>query len=122
MSVHSCSPSMACDLEEVCSESSRKMQDKEETTSEASWTAVIKGTEKEVWRLEPEGEAERPEATVPWSGVEGVSVNLEGESRHGQVRAKMARQEKIKQKWKRRLMGKHEGAGAEIQSRMKQKK
>ena len=37
-------------------------QDKEETTSEVSWT----GNEKEVWRLEPEGEAERPEATVPW--------------------------------------------------------
>ena len=52
MSVESCSPSMACDMEEVCSP--RKMQDKEEATSEASWTAVTKGKEKEVWRLEPE--------------------------------------------------------------------
>ena len=43
----SCSPSMACDMEDLCSESSRKMQDKEETTSEASWTAVTKGREKE---------------------------------------------------------------------------
>ena len=34
------------------------MQDKEETTSEASWTAVAKRKEKEVWRLELEGEAE----------------------------------------------------------------
>ena len=33
MSVQSCSPSM----EEAGSESSRKMHDKEETTSEASW-------------------------------------------------------------------------------------
>ena len=41
MSVESCSLSMACDME-VCSECSRKMQDKEETTSEASWTAVTK--------------------------------------------------------------------------------
>ena len=86
MSDESCSPSMACDMEEVCSESSRKMQDKEETASEASWTAVTKGKEKEVWRLEPEGEAERPEATVPGNGVEGVSVNPEGEGRHRQVR------------------------------------
>ena len=86
VSVQSCSLSMACDMEEVCSESSRKMQDKEETASEASWTAVTKGKEKEVWRLEPEGEAERPEATVPVNGVEGVSMNPEGEGRHGQVR------------------------------------
>ena len=69
MSVESWSPSMACDMEEVCSESSTKMQDKEETTSEASWNAVTKGKEKEVRRLEPEGEAERPEPTVPWNGV-----------------------------------------------------
>ena len=55
MSVGSCSLSMACDMEEVCSKSSRKMQDKEETTSEASWTAVTKGEEKEVWRLRTRG-------------------------------------------------------------------
>ena len=30
---------MACDMEEVCSESSKKMKDMDETTSEASWTA-----------------------------------------------------------------------------------
>ena len=57
MSVESCWPSMAREKEEVCSQSSRKMQQKEETTFEASWTAVTKGKEKEVWRLEPEGEA-----------------------------------------------------------------
>ena len=85
-----------CDMEQVHSESSRKMQVKEETTSEASWTAVTKA--KEVRRLEPEGEAESLEATVPWNGAEGVSVNPEGESRHGQVQAKKSqgRKDKIK--------------------------
>ena len=48
LSFESCSFSMACDMEEVNSESSRKMQDKEETTSEASWTAVTKGKGNEV--------------------------------------------------------------------------
>ena len=91
MSVESCSPSMACDMDEAGSESSRKMKDKEETTSEASWTAVTKGKEKKVWRLESEGEAEKPEATAQWSGVKGVCVNPEGESCHGQAQAKMAR-------------------------------
>ena len=54
---------------------SRKMQDKEETTSEASWTAVTKKKGKEVWRLELEGEAVKPEVTVLWNASEGVSVN-----------------------------------------------
>ena len=55
MSVESCSSSMTDDMEEVCSESSRKMKDVEETTSRASWTTVKKGKQ-EVWRLESEGE------------------------------------------------------------------
>ena len=58
---------------------------------------MTKGKEKEVWRLEPEGEAERPEATVPENGVEGVSVNPESELRHGQVRTKMARKDRENQ-------------------------
>ena len=78
-------------MEEAGSDSSKKMQDKEETTSEASWTAVTKGKEIVVWRPEPEGQAEKPEATVLWSGVEGVSVNPEGESRHRHARSEMAR-------------------------------
>ena len=82
MSVESCSSSMACDMEEVYSESSRKMKDMDETTSEASWTTVTEGKEKKVWRLQPDGEAEKPEATGLWSEVKGVSVNPEGESRH----------------------------------------
>ena len=48
----SCMSSVACDMEEVSSESLRKMHDKEEITPEASWTAVTKGKGKEVWRLE----------------------------------------------------------------------
>ena len=53
-----------------------------------------KKKETEVWRVEPEGEAERPEATVPWNGVEGISMNPKGKSRHGQVQATMARMER----------------------------
>ena len=37
---------------------------------------------------------ERPEATVPWNKVKGVSVNPEGEGRHEQVRAKITRKER----------------------------
>ena len=44
-------------MEEVRSESSKRMKDMDETTSEASWTAVAKGKGKEVWSLEPEGES-----------------------------------------------------------------
>ena len=66
-------------------------------------TAVTKGTEKRCEREELEGEAEKLEATAPWSGVQGASVNPEGESRNGQARAKMARKEtKNEHKWKRR--------------------
>ena len=36
----SCWYSMACDMEEVSSGSSKKMKDMNERTSEASWTAV----------------------------------------------------------------------------------
>ena len=39
LSFESCWTLMACNMEEVSSESSRKMQEKEETMSEASWTA-----------------------------------------------------------------------------------
>ena len=97
MSVESCSPSMACDMEEAGSESSRKMQDEEETTSEASW---------------------RLEATVPWNGAEGVSVNPEGESRHGQVLAKMARKGRENQtRMEEKANGKAPSdKGAEVQS------
>ena len=63
LSFESCSFSMACDMEEVCSESSKKMKDVDETTSEA------RGKEKEVRRLEPEGEAEKPEARGLWGDV-----------------------------------------------------
>ena len=50
MSVESCSSSIACDMEDVGSESSRKMREKEESTSEASWTAVTKELERRVKR------------------------------------------------------------------------
>ena len=50
-----------------------------------------------MWRLEPEGEAERAEATVPWNETEGFSVNPEGEGRYEQVRAKTRRKERENQ-------------------------
>ena len=85
LSFESCSSSMSCDMEEVSSESSKMMKDVEETTSEASWTAVTKGKGKELWRLDPEGEAEKPEVTVLWNEAEGVSVNPEGKFHHEQT-------------------------------------
>ena len=108
MSVESCSPSMTCDMGEVCSKLSRKMQDKEETASEASWTAVTKGGEKEVWRLEPEGEAEKLGAIGLWNEAESVSVNPEGESRHRHARAKnwQGRKERIKTRMEKEVKGK----------------
>ena len=94
------------------------MKDMDETTSEASWTAVTKEKEKEVWSLEPESEAEKPEAIGLGSGVKGVSVNPDGESRHGHVRAKMARKERGNQtRMEKKVNGKAPwDEGAEIQS------
>ena len=60
-SFESYSSSITCDVEEVSSESSKKMKDMDEITSEAL-TAVTNEEEKEVWSLEPEGDAEKPGA------------------------------------------------------------
>ena len=78
-------------MEEVSSESSKKMKDMEETTSEASWTTVTKGKEKGVWSLEPEGEAEKLGAIDPGSEVKCFSVNPDGAACHRHARPKMAR-------------------------------
>ena len=43
------------------------------------------------WRLEPEGEAEVPEIIVVSDAVEGTLVDLDGESRHERVEAKLPR-------------------------------
>ena len=68
-----------------------------------------------MWRLEPEGEAERLEARVPWNGTEGVSVNPDGESL---PRAKITRREKENQaEMEEKVDGKAlSEEGAEIQS------
>ena len=50
-----------------------------------------------MWRLEPEGEAEKPEAIGLESEVKGVSVNPEGDSHLRPARAKMARKERENQ-------------------------
>ena len=72
-----------------------------------------------MWRLEPEGEAEKPEAIGLWSEVKGVSVNPEGESRHRHVLEKMARKERENQTiMEKKVNGKAPwDEGAEVQSR-----
>ena len=94
ISFESCRSSVVGDTGEVSSESSRRMQDNEETSSEASWTTVTKGKEKDVWRLELEGESEKSEVTVLWNEAEGVSENLEGRSHHEQTRSKITRRDR----------------------------
>ena len=68
-------------------------------------------------RKRREGEAEKPEATVSRNGAEGVSVDPEGESRHGQARAKITRMEREHQaNMEEKVDGKALGEkGAEIQ-------
>ena len=60
----------------------------------------------------------KPEATAPWSGVTGVSVNPEGERSHGQARAKMARKERENQTtMEKKVDGRApRDEGAEVQS------
>ena len=45
---------------------------------ETAWKAT-RGREEDAWRLEPEGETEMPEARVVADGVEGISVDFNGE-------------------------------------------
>ena len=91
VSFESCRSSVVDGTEEVSSESSRKMQDKEETTPEALWAAVAG---REGWRLEPEGETETPKVIVWWNEAEGVPVNPDGEGHREQARAKSPRRER----------------------------
>ena len=97
VSFESCRSSVVDGTEEVSSESSRKMQDKEETTPEASWAAVAG---REGWRLEPEGETETPEVIVRWNEAEGVPVNSAGEGHREQARAKSP-EEKVRRMLKK---------------------
>ena len=43
------------------------------------------------WRLEPEGEAKVLEIIIVSDAVEGTPVDLDGESRHEHVEAKLSR-------------------------------
>ena len=43
------------------------------------------------WRLEPEGEAEVPEIIIVSGAVEGTFVDLDGESCHEHLEAKLSR-------------------------------
>ena len=49
--------------------------------------------EESEWRLELEGEAEVPEITIVSDAVEGTFVDRDGESRRGQLEAKLSRRE-----------------------------
>ena len=90
LSFESCRSSAVDYIEEISPESPRRMQDEQEATSEANATGR---KEDDWWRLEPEGETKTPETMVLWSEVEGVSVNLDGESRHERLVAKSSRSE-----------------------------
>ena len=91
----SCRSSVVDDMEAVSSESSRKMQDEEDTTLEALRAAVTgrKDKDKEGWRLEPGGETETPEVIVLWNEAEGVPENPIGEGHHERAQLKSSRRE-----------------------------
>ena len=67
----------------------RKLR-KDEEMAWLDWEEARK-MENGVWRLEPEWEAEVPEITVVSDAVEGTFVDLDGESRHEHVEAKLSR-------------------------------
>ena len=92
LSFESCRSSAVEYIEEISTESPRKMQDEQEVTSEAPWSATG-GKEEDGWRLEPEGETDTPETNVLWDGVEGVPGYPDGEGRHEQVQGKSSRKE-----------------------------
>ena len=50
---------------------------------------VTRKLENGEWRLESEGEAEVPEIIIVSGAVEGTPVDLDGESRHEKVEAKL---------------------------------
>ena len=56
----------------------------------SDWEEARKMEESE-WRLEPKGEADVREVIVVSDAVEGTPVDLDGESRHEQVEAKLSR-------------------------------
>ena len=69
----------------------RKLR-KDEAMAWPDWEEARKMEDGE-WRLEPEGEAEVLEIITVSDAVEGTPVDLDGESRHEQVEAKLSREE-----------------------------
>ena len=90
LSFESCSSSMACDMELVRSESSRRCMTRRTAVRKRGVEAVT------------EGDAEKQEITVTvlWNEAEGVSMNLEGESTSRHDQTSREKKEKIKPKWK----------------------
>ena len=76
MSVEPCSSSIAYDMEQVGSESSRRFVDRRDKRKRKRGVGV--------WK-----QRVKLEATAPWSRMKSISVYLEGESCYGQARAKM---------------------------------
>ena len=67
----------------------RKLR-KDEEMAWLDWEEARK-MENGAWRLEPLGEAEVLKINIVSDAVEGISVDLDGESRHEQVEAKLSR-------------------------------
>ena len=67
----------------------RKLR-KDEEMAWSDWAEARKMEDGE-WRLEREGEAEEPEIIIVSDAVEGTPVDLDGESRHEEVEAKLSR-------------------------------
>ena len=83
--------SVACDMEVMSSETSRRVQEKEETVPEASWTAVAKRKEKEEWAGTRRGNSDAGSHSFV---EQDVSVNPEGESHHERIQTKSTRRER----------------------------
>ena len=75
----SCSSSLALHTDEAMSASSRMAHEVDEAMSETYWTALAKGKERDWWSIDLEGDVEKLEASGPWSGTKGDSVEPKGE-------------------------------------------
>ena len=80
------------------SASSKMAKDAEEAMSESSWTALVKGKERDWRSIDLEGDMEKLEVVGPWSRTEGGSVDHQRKMGHRSVRTKIAREESDKPK------------------------
>ena len=91
LSFESCRSSAVDHVEEMSSESARKMQDVQEVMGETAGNSTRgRGN---AWRLEPEGETETLETKVVSDGVEGVHVDFNGECHHERTQVNNTRKQ-----------------------------